>query len=78
MAAVPSGAAVFLKKGGAAMLIKATESFSGTVTMAKGDTRDIPEGDVLSDLLRAGLVEAVQSKSKKKKDTETGDDNETE
>lgn len=39
--------------------VKALVSFAGTVTMGNGEIRDIPEGDDLKDLLRAGYVEEV-------------------
>ena len=41
------------------MLVKATENFSGAVSMTIGQTRELSEGDILSDLLRAGYVEPV-------------------
>lgn len=47
------------------MLVKAIKSFSGTVTMASGDTRDIPEGAVLKDLLRAGFIVEAEPAAKK-------------
>lgn len=42
------------------MKVKATIAFSGTVSMAKGDIKVIPEGAVLDDLLNAGYVEEVK------------------
>lgn len=41
------------------MLVKATVGFSGTITMSRGELRDIPKGAPLDDLLRAGHVVAV-------------------
>lgn len=41
------------------MLVKATENFSGAVSMTIGQTKELSEGDILSDLLRAGYVEPV-------------------
>lgn len=50
------------------MKVKATVSFSGTVTMAKDDIKDIKEGPVLNDLLKAGYVEKVEKETKKTAD----------
>lgn len=41
------------------MKIKANISFCGTLNMARGEIRDIPENGMLTDLLNAGYVEAV-------------------
>lgn len=41
------------------MKVKAKASFCGALNMALGEVRDVPEGEVLTDLLRAGLVEPV-------------------
>jgi len=41
------------------MKVKATKSFSGLVTMAKGSVREIPEGPILTDLLSCGYVEKI-------------------
>ena len=38
------------------MKVKANISFCGTISMAKNEVKDIPEGGVLSDLLAAGYV----------------------
>lgn len=43
------------------MRVKATRSFSGLVSMAKGDTRNLEEGPVLKDLLSCGYVEPVET-----------------
>lgn len=43
------------------MLVKATVNFSGKINMSRNEIRDIPEGDVLKDLLRCGYV--VREKS---------------
>ena len=50
------------------MKVKATTSFSGTITMAKDDIKDIQDGPVLSDLLRAGYVVKAEKESKKTAD----------
>lgn len=38
------------------MLVRAKCSFAGAVTMALNEVRDVPEGDVLDDLVRCGYV----------------------
>ncbi len=53
------------------MKVKATISFSGTVTMAKGDTKDIKNEAVLNDLLKAGYVEKVEDSAEKKSAAKT-------
>lgn len=50
------------------MKVKATVSFSGTVTMAKDDIQDIKEGPVLNDLLKAGYVVKAEKDTKKTSD----------
>ena len=52
---------------GEIMIVKATVSFAGAVSMGFGEVRDIPEGAVLSDLLRAGYVVAEKAKTELKK-----------
>ena len=44
------------------MRVKANISFCGSVCMAQGEIRDIPEGGVLTDLLNAGYVERLDDK----------------
>ena len=56
------------------MLVRAKTGFSGSVCMAVGEERDIPEGAVLSDLLRAGHVEPVNNTKTKKKDKAGSED----
>lgn len=48
------------------MKVKARVSFGGKVSMHCGEERDIPQGEVLNDLLSAGYVEAVGPKRKAK------------
>lgn len=65
------------------MAYKATRSFSGIVSMKKGDVKDINDSEVAKDLLRAGYVIALEEskpavkasskKSSKKADTEDGE-----
>ena len=40
------------------MLVKALKSFAGAVSMGAGETRDIDDKAILSDLIAAGYVEA--------------------
>ena len=49
------------------MIVKAQVSFSGLISMYAGETRDIPAGEVLNDLLAAGYVEPVEEKQPKKR-----------
>ncbi len=41
------------------MAYKALKSFSGLVSMRKGEERDIEDQEVVKDLLRAGYIEEV-------------------
>lgn len=38
------------------MIVTANTNFAGVISMTEGEQRDIPEGDILSDLLRCGYV----------------------
>jgi hypothetical protein len=44
------------------MKVKARISFSGLVSMGKGEEKEITDKLILDDLLRAGYVEDVKSK----------------
>jgi hypothetical protein len=44
------------------MKVKALVSFSGLVSMAQGETKEIKDKNVVKDLLNAGYVEEVKSK----------------
>lgn len=44
------------------MKVKAMNSFSGNVSMAKGEVREITDKEVLSDLIQAKHVEEVKAK----------------
>lgn len=64
------------------MAYKATRSFSGIISMKKGDVREINDVEVAKDLLRAGYVMELEEskpvktsskKSSKKADTEDGE-----
>ena len=59
---------------------KATKSFSGIISMKKGDEREINDEELAKDLLQAGFVIALESEEKmtaKKtaKKAEDGDSN---
>lgn len=43
---------------------KALKSFSGTISMHKGETREIKNAEVVADLLRAGYIEEVKPTTK--------------
>lgn len=48
------------------MKVKATVSMCGKICMAKDEIKDIPNGDVLKDLLRCGYVKEVKSSASSK------------
>lgn len=52
------------------MKIRALCSFSGRITMAKGDVRECNNEYVVNDLLRAGYVEVVETPSPAKNQDE--------
>ncbi len=47
-------------------IYKAIKSFSGIISMKKGDEREIKDEDVAKDLLRAGFVIGLESEEKPK------------
>lgn len=49
------------------MKVKARVSFGGVVSMYCGEVRDIPQGEVLDDLLDAGYIEAEEKPKRKTK-----------
>lgn len=49
-----------------ALMYKANKSFSGVVTMKKGDVREIKDVEVAKDLIRAGYVIELADESKPK------------
>lgn len=53
------------------MLYKAKVSFTGKVTMAMDEVREITDQSIVKDLLKAGYIEEV--KKKKKKEDEVND-----
>lgn len=42
------------------MMYKAIESFSGLITMAAGEMREIEDAYIAADLLKAGYIEEVK------------------
>ena len=54
-----------------ALMYKATRSFSGIVSMKKGDVREIKDDEVAKDLLRAGYVTELADESNNKPKTTT-------
>lgn len=44
------------------MKVKALVSFSGLVTMTKGETKEIKDKDICEDLLKANYIQEVKSK----------------
>ena len=54
-------------------MLKALTSFSGTVSMYEGETREIDDAAIVADLLRAGYVEEVKPKGRTKKNATTGE-----
>lgn len=54
------------------MLVRATVSFAGQVSMAKNEVRDVPE-DIAAPLLKCKYLEAVKEKKPKGKGVENND-----
>ena len=52
-------------------MLKAIKSFSGTVSMYEGETREIDDAAIVADLLRAGYVEEVKPKGRTRKNATT-------
>ena len=50
-------------------MFKALISFSGKVSMSKGQVKEIKDKEIIKDLLKAGYIEEVKP-AKKKKDEE--------
>lgn len=45
-------------------MYKALKSFSGKVSMTKGQEKDIKDKDIVIDLLRAGYIEEIKNEVK--------------
>lgn len=48
------------------MAYRALRSFSGLVTMVKGEVRDIADEEIAKDLIRAGYIVDLSEKQKEK------------
>ena len=59
------------------MKYKALVSFSGLVTMAEGDVREIPDKSIAKDLLNAGLIMELKADRKPRKRKEKTDENQS-
>lgn len=53
------------------MRVKALTSFSGAISMAKGEERDIQNGVLLKDLLQAGYIETLEAEKQSEGEEET-------
>lgn len=49
-------------------MYKALISFSGKISMAKGQVREITDKEVVKDLLKAGYIEEIKPTKKKKEE----------
>lgn len=47
------------------MLYKAKVSFSGLISMAEGEVKEILDSSIAKDLLNAGYIEKIEDKVKK-------------
>jgi len=54
------------------MKIRALESFSGAISMYKGEERECSDKAILSDLIKAKYIEEVKAE-KPKKDVKSGE-----
>lgn len=52
-------------------MYKALKSFSGVVSMAEGEVKDISDPIVINDLVKAGYIQEVKPAETKAKDTDT-------
>lgn len=59
------------------MKVKAVLSFGGKVNMGRGEVRNIPDGEVLKDLLKCGYVEPVEPLPAAGDDSTEGSEEET-
>ena len=48
------------------MKVRALISFSGLVSMRKGEVKEIRDKNIVTDLLRAGYVEQIEKQKNKK------------
>lgn len=47
-------------------MFKALISFSGLISMSKGEVKEIKDKEIIKDLLKAGYIEEVKTAKKKK------------
>ncbi len=59
-------------------MYKALKSFSGVISMAEGDIKDISNPIILKDLVKAGYIEEVKPAETKAKKKKTAEEKETE
>ena len=50
-------------------MYKALKSFSGAISMAEGDTKDISNPNIVKDLVKAGYIEEIKPAESKAKTT---------
>lgn len=55
------------------MLYKAKVSFTGLISMAMGEVRDISDSPVVKDLIKVGYIEPTEKKSLKRKKEKKND-----
>lgn len=60
------------------MIYKALRSFSGYISMAEGDTKDISDPNIVKDLVKAGYIAEVKPAETKAKKKKTAEEKETE
>ena len=53
------------------MKVKAKVSFSGIISMGKGQVKDIADEAIIKDLLKAGYVEEVKDPAKEEQEPKT-------
>ena len=49
------------------MLVKAKLSFTGVISMTKGDVREISDQSIVDELLKVNYIEEAKPKAKRKK-----------
>ena len=59
-------------------MYKALKSFSGVISMAEGDIKDISNPIIVKDLVKAGYIEEVKPAETKAKKKKTAEEKETE
>ena len=59
-------------------MYKALKSFSGVISMAEGDVKDISNPIIVKDLVKAGYIAEVKPAETKAKKKKTAEEKETE